>query len=536
MTTNTETKPTSVPRWADTSSNITEPSSGEKDAGWGVGDPHPSSWENWKANLIGKWFKWFNERFFDGSDIDKMKSETALEVDVASVAATDETAIIGRGKGNGGVGVHGYGGAPATGTASPGVEGKGGDAPTSGAGGPGSYGIGGDGAGGSDGGPGLLGVGGTPNGIGVEGRSYGTAPGVKGSGSGTFGVTSTQNAGVFGVGGTTNGLGVHGKGGGSGHGGGFYGGETATGAGAGVYAEGGKPTTSGNGAEGQYAQGGDGATASDDGGAGVRAYGGDGGASGAGGHGLQGKAGSPYNAGGKAFGVLGLGTGRTSAGSISSESVAAGVVGIAGNHADPDKGYGVYGFGYDNNRGGVYGEAAGEGDGVRGSAPNGNGGYGLVGQGKASSPKFGSLKLIGQNADPTTGEEGAFMVSNSFHPDGGGHPRYYHGGAFRHLGVQAWAQISTDGVGGITLENGKGVSGVSINAGRVRITFRDTFSDAKFAVTTTYIGTGGVGYRFTQIPTQTTTYVEIIIYDVGTASAIDPATNVVALNAIVCGN
>lgn len=61
-----ETKPTKVPRWADTGS-ITEPAEGKKDDGWLVEEKPPAQYFNWLLNLTGSWFKWFNERFFDGS-------------------------------------------------------------------------------------------------------------------------------------------------------------------------------------------------------------------------------------------------------------------------------------------------------------------------------------------------------------------------------------------------------------------------------------------------------------------------------------
>jgi hypothetical protein len=68
----TYSKPTKVPRWADTSTNITEPLEGKKDEGWLFEEVPPSSWENWRTNLIGSWMKWFDERFFDGTTKDQL--------------------------------------------------------------------------------------------------------------------------------------------------------------------------------------------------------------------------------------------------------------------------------------------------------------------------------------------------------------------------------------------------------------------------------------------------------------------------------
>ena len=66
----TYSKPTTIPRWADTSGNVVEPSSGKKDAGWLVDETGISSWENWRAKLLGNWIKWLDERFADGSTKD----------------------------------------------------------------------------------------------------------------------------------------------------------------------------------------------------------------------------------------------------------------------------------------------------------------------------------------------------------------------------------------------------------------------------------------------------------------------------------
>ena len=101
MTTMTYSKPTKVPRWADTTSNVSEPSSGEKDTGWAVGAIHPSSYQNWISRTVGEWFKWINERLVDGATIDDLKAVVTLEVDVSGVAATNADALTTKGKGSG---------------------------------------------------------------------------------------------------------------------------------------------------------------------------------------------------------------------------------------------------------------------------------------------------------------------------------------------------------------------------------------------------------------------------------------------------
>lgn len=64
----TYSKPAKVPRWADDGLNVTEPGESQKDSGWLFEQQPPSSYENWKENLNGSWWKWINERLFDGSD------------------------------------------------------------------------------------------------------------------------------------------------------------------------------------------------------------------------------------------------------------------------------------------------------------------------------------------------------------------------------------------------------------------------------------------------------------------------------------
>jgi len=62
------TKPVKIPRWADTTLNILEPSEVKKDEGWLFGEVPPSAIENWRAKLLGSWIKWLDERLEDGVD------------------------------------------------------------------------------------------------------------------------------------------------------------------------------------------------------------------------------------------------------------------------------------------------------------------------------------------------------------------------------------------------------------------------------------------------------------------------------------
>lgn len=66
----TYSKPTVVPRWADTGTR-TEPSELEKDTGWVPLQKPPAEYFNWLDGFTGDWLKWINERLADGpSDAD----------------------------------------------------------------------------------------------------------------------------------------------------------------------------------------------------------------------------------------------------------------------------------------------------------------------------------------------------------------------------------------------------------------------------------------------------------------------------------
>jgi hypothetical protein len=107
-------KPSDIPRWADTSTNIAEPSSGKKDEGWLVNEIPPSSYENWLKNIIGNWFKWLNERMKDSggdpnlfalidpgnqsfvtlSDNVDITSYTDLEIDADPILLMEDDCVI----------------------------------------------------------------------------------------------------------------------------------------------------------------------------------------------------------------------------------------------------------------------------------------------------------------------------------------------------------------------------------------------------------------------------------------------------------
>lgn len=59
-----ETKPTKIPRWADTGVRV-EPGESKKDDGWVAPEKPPDTFFNWLQGISGDWFKWINERIFD---------------------------------------------------------------------------------------------------------------------------------------------------------------------------------------------------------------------------------------------------------------------------------------------------------------------------------------------------------------------------------------------------------------------------------------------------------------------------------------
>ena len=59
------TKPAKYPRWADgganTPTNVTEPTEGQKNTGYLPGNPLPAQVFNWLLNLIYQWIEWFDQ-------------------------------------------------------------------------------------------------------------------------------------------------------------------------------------------------------------------------------------------------------------------------------------------------------------------------------------------------------------------------------------------------------------------------------------------------------------------------------------------
>lgn len=98
------TKPTKIPTWNSGGSNNTEPTSGQKIAGWAVNDVPPSSTFNWLQKLTGEWAAYLD----DGDFTEGITVTGGLE----STGAAGTFGVRGNGgSGDGGHGVEGYGSA-----------------------------------------------------------------------------------------------------------------------------------------------------------------------------------------------------------------------------------------------------------------------------------------------------------------------------------------------------------------------------------------------------------------------------------------
>ena len=97
--------------------------------------------------------------------------------------------------------------------------------------------------------------------------------------------------------------------------------------------------------------------------------------------------------------------------------------------------------------------------------------------------------------------------------------------------VRAWAMITTDGAGAITLEDGAGISGVAISGNSIEITFVDAFANNKYACFATgHDSSVGVGTpKFSVYQPNNTTTVAIV------STGSNPATVVLNLDFMAIG-
>ncbi|MCP4213924.1 MAG: hypothetical protein GY765_04665 [bacterium] len=98
----TYTRPTEVPDWANTTTNITTPSVAQKNVGHVLNGVPPSSFENWRTKLVGNWFKWLEERFDDGGTADTLRinapddGDAAITVISTLITLKTDTSIQGK--------------------------------------------------------------------------------------------------------------------------------------------------------------------------------------------------------------------------------------------------------------------------------------------------------------------------------------------------------------------------------------------------------------------------------------------------------
>ncbi len=92
------TKPATIPVWNTGGSNNTEPSSGQKIAGWATNAVPPSSFFNWMQKLYGEWLTWLDAfestahtwtalQTFDSMALSDLDAEA---IDVGELTVTDE--------------------------------------------------------------------------------------------------------------------------------------------------------------------------------------------------------------------------------------------------------------------------------------------------------------------------------------------------------------------------------------------------------------------------------------------------------------
>lgn len=346
-------KPTADTKWA-ASATKTEPSSGQKDAGFTVGTKPFAQWENWWKDAVDQWVKWLSafestahtwsaqQTFTAGAGVNPLTSD-------GTVGGGNVTGIIGKGSGTG----SGVSGANLTGT------------------GYGVFGLGGTG-GGAGGILGQAGPGTTdPGVVGFGNGGSGGGPGVAGYGNSSTSTPAAGGDGVLGVASTdANAAGVRGR--------------ASAGTQLGVRGEAGANASS-------HGVGGVGPTG---GVAGAGVVGFSGGTSNtAAVYGLSLHAGVPGVLGvgspsGSAAGVVGNTNATTNVAAVSGVSSHAGVPGVRGQTQ------------------GSTGEAA-----VEGNA-SANDGYGVMAVGKINTPARAALRVVPQNNAPSSPQQGDIYVTS----------------------------------------------------------------------------------------------------------------------------
>ena len=278
-------------------------------------------------------------------------------------------------------------------------------------------------------------------------------------------------------------------------------------------------------------------------------------ASGAGTYALYGK--------GTAIGVIGV-RGEGGSGSVGGSFVGGGSSAGVSTTAGSGGGNGINALGVLTGAGGSF-QGGLTGDGVQGTggATSGRGGT-LVGGGTSGiglhvtggAPDGNAITAIAVGAGLAVAATGAISTNDSVYADvvcragttstntmRGTYSEF--GGTITHPAsnvtikhqvrpintIRAWAMITTDGAGAITLEDGAGISGVAINGNSIEITFVDAFATNKYACFASgYDGSVAVGTpKFAIYQPNNTTTLAIV------STGSNPATTVLSLDFMAIG-
>ena len=278
-------------------------------------------------------------------------------------------------------------------------------------------------------------------------------------------------------------------------------------------------------------------------------------ASGAGTYALYGK--------GTALGVIGV-RGEGGSGSVGGSFIGGGVSAGLSATAGSGGGNGINALGILTGAGGSFqGGATGDGLQATGGATSGRGAT-LIGGGTSGiglhvtggAPDGNAITAIAVGSGLAVGATGAIATNDSVYADvvcqagttstntmRGTYSEF--GGVITHPAatasikhqvrpintVRAWAMVTTDGAGAITLQDGAGVSGVAINANAIEITFADAFATNKYAcLVSGHDGSVGLGTPKFSVyqPNNTTTVATVAIGS-------NPATVVINLNFLAIG-
>lgn len=80
--------PTKYPDWATDGTNVVEPPSGKKAAGWVPGEEPPSGWFNWWQGVVGQWTRWLDSQVIDALSRIAAVEPVAADAALRSVANT----------------------------------------------------------------------------------------------------------------------------------------------------------------------------------------------------------------------------------------------------------------------------------------------------------------------------------------------------------------------------------------------------------------------------------------------------------------